>query len=768
MVLVYLASMGVSRICGAVDTHDDCDGKVEECREKLRFLQQAVEKIHLNNTQLMKEKAELEEKLQNMIVRADLLQSQVLAMNMTVEEYRLAVEKGDQEVENLKGEKITLEQKAKEMTMDIQYFKGLIEKQKVQIAKIQNDILILKEKNKELITQLKEQKALYQTIKDKNEELHQEKIEGEAVNANLSMRLDEAIQRQQQIERELNEIKLREADNIRVNQTCSETSQKLKEARSKAKELKQQMEKERAVHEAALKELKELLNGQRNASSEMPALGEWVRYMLGQNCSWKCWLGRIMSVVSMSGQMVWWVFTTIFWTVQGEGAVTILGLGLRTIALFTLFIMWQVLGVFILGIGDIMKAVWIMLNYLPVVRMTCTLGRWFWKVWTKKAREEKEAQRKAALEQERQLVEQEQKEKEDERTAFQETISQLQAVIEDMREELEKEKKKSSRSRSPKSPRTPRGGQKQWRGRSPGRKGSPKRQEEKEPRGPRFKSPFRGRNEVAYRNAVMGSNPGLKMPQVNALAKGAFWELRQFGDVPAPGYLDFTYDGVICDKWVNSACEVCKCRGHWTDQCYTATKTNFKKSSPVAWQDIERMRKGELKVGRLNPSSYNENGVRRAKESKQADWLPAESVARTNVVGQEEPRRKAYINAKLNGIDVHRCLVDTGSDVNVIPQSLATKLNLKLSPATLKAIRGFNGQFSRVIGEFTGQFEFGPAEEAQPTKFLVVADATCLIVGFPTLGDFHMMVDCGEGALINKATREMSICSAIETVTKNE
>ena len=69
-----------------------------------------------------------------------------------------------------------------------------------------------------------------------------------------------------------------------------------------------------------------------------------------------------MSVVGLSGQMMWWVFTTIFWTVQGEGAVTILGLGLRITAIFALFIMWQVLGVFILRIGDIMKATWIMLT----------------------------------------------------------------------------------------------------------------------------------------------------------------------------------------------------------------------------------------------------------------------------------------------------------------------------------------------------------------------------------------------------------------------
>ena len=64
--------------------------------------------------------------------------------------------------------------------------------------------------------------------------------------------------------------------------------------------------------------------------------------------------------------------------------------------------------------------------------------------------------------------------------------------------------------------------------------------------------------------------------------------------------------------------------------------------------------------------------------------------------------------------------------------------------------------------------QFGPTEEARPTKFLVVVDAICVIVGFPTLGDFHMMIDCSEGALINKATREMLICSVIETVAKNE
>ena len=70
------------------------------------------------------------------------------------------------------------------------------------------------------------------------------------------MRLEEAIERQQQIERELDEIKVRRSENVKVNQTCNETAQKLEEARLKVKELKQQMEKERAVHEAALKELK--------------------------------------------------------------------------------------------------------------------------------------------------------------------------------------------------------------------------------------------------------------------------------------------------------------------------------------------------------------------------------------------------------------------------------------------------------------------------------------------------------------------------------
>ena len=48
----------------------------------------------------------------------------------------------------------------------------------------------------------------------------------------------------------------------------------------------------------------------------------------------------------------------------------------------------------------------------------------------------------------------------------------------------------------------------------------------------------------------------------------------------------------------------------------------------------------------------------------------------------------------------------------------------------------------------------------------MVVDATCLIVGFPTFGDFHMMVDYSEGALINKATKEMSIYNVIEIVTE--
>lgn len=90
-----------------------------------------------------------------------------------------------------------------------------------------------------------------------------------------------------------------------------------------------------------------------------------------------------------------------------------------------------------------------------------------------------------------------------------------------------------------------------------------------------------------------------------------------------------------------------------------------------------------------------------------------------NALGMDEGKLM-YVPITLNGAKMEKCMIDTGVEVNVISTSLALKTGLSYEPAFIKAIQGFNGATTPVVGIATCVMEMAPSLLKIEEKFLVV------------------------------------------------
>ena len=89
----------------------------------------------------------------------------------------------------------------------------------------------------------------------------------------------------------------------------------------------------------------------------------------------------------------------------------------------------------------------------------------------------------------------------------------------------------------------------------------------------------------------------------------------------------------------------------------------------------------------------------------------------------------------LNGVRFPRCLIDTGSEVNLISVRDAIKHGMEYEFGGIQAIKGFNGVQSPVDGLMPCKIRLGPRGEEKEAEFLVTSLVTIPIIGFPTLSD---------------------------------
>ena len=103
-------------------------------------------------------------------------------------------------------------------------------------------------------------------------------------------------------------------------------------------------------------------------------------------------------------------------------------------------------------------------------------------------------------------------------------------------------------------------------------------------------------------------------------------------------------------------------------------------------------------------------------------------------------RHMATVPMKFDNIIVDKVLCDTGSDVNVIPQSIVAsiELNIRFDEATM--IKGFDDKDAKVHGTTTMKVQMA-IRKPKMVNFYVVEQATYPIIGFPTLGRLKMKVN---------------------------
>ena len=65
-------------------------------------------------------------------------------------------------------------------------------------------------------------------------------------------------------------------------------------------------------------------------------------------------------------------------------------------------------------------------------------------------------------------------------------------------------------------------------------------------------------------------------------------------------------------------------------------------------------------------------------------------------------KRLVYAPIQLDGIKFSRCLIDTGSQVNLIPKADVTRNQFVVSKNEIKEIYGFNGVPGQILGTVSG------------------------------------------------------------------
>ena len=183
-------------------------------------------------------------------------------------------------------------------------------------------------------------------------------------------------------------------------------------------------------------------------------------------------------------------------------------------------------------------------------------------------------------------------------------------------------------------------------------------------------------------------------------------------------------------KEEGGACSHCGRKGHEESRCQFRTEIVRewrKKAKPTKKQD-------------------GKGSAAEAKPDQGSSLEPGPSTKKVSVIGIQD-QTALHTPVWINGVKFNRCLIDTGSEVNLISVKDAIKHGFVYELAGIKKIRGFNGSSSFVDGSMECEIRLGPCGELHRVEFLVTSVATIPIIGCPTLADMAISVDCQERIL---------------------
>ena len=195
----------------------------------------------------------------------------------------------------------------------------------------------------------------------------------------------------------------------------------------------------------------------------------------------------------------------------------------------------------------------------------------------------------------------------------------------------------------------------------------------------------------------------------------------------------------------NMWCDFCKSHTHVTDECYIKNRID---------QYNEKERQEKEKGKEKEKAGPSEKGERVAKVSQ--------------IEGDGVDVQLLYTPAEIDGHAFRRCMVDTGSEVNVLPLKEAVRFGIPYDPCAITQIIGFNGSPSPVEGLASCSLSVAPCEGSVVGKFLVTSGVSGgPILGFPALEALGLGVDCSTRELSHKTSGKVVRCAAAAKPRKN-
>ena len=173
---------------------------------------------------------------------------------------------------------------------------------------------------------------------------------------------------------------------------------------------------------------------------------------------------------------------------------------------------------------------------------------------------------------------------------------------------------------------------------------------------------------------------------------------------------------------VNKECAYCGKSGHFAYDCLERKQAEEKGAKP--WQGMIGSWGNCRYCGRRGHKESECRDKRRDEALKKgagpSNWQapkppffpkpPQPPPRQTNTVDNRdqnsEKRRSVYAPIQLDGVKFSRCLIDTGSQVNLIPKADVTRNQFVVSKNDIKEIYGFNGAPGQILGTVTGNKGF--------------------------------------------------------------